>query len=341
MHRSSLVHRVIRRVASFAIYLVLQVAFLPLALVGAALVISRQLVVSRRLGVSHTAIRALAGRWTMHIFGIRNDPAALQLFRVLPNVSVFGFWLVFFPLWAAYRTTGATLGYPRVPPEGAERIGDLLVARTLYLDRILARRANGMEQVVVLGAGYDTRAYGAPETDGLAWFELDRAATQRLKAAALRRAGVDAAHVTLVEVDFSREDAFAELLARGYDPQAKTLFLWEGVTLYLQEQEVRKTLRDIRRHAAPGSVLAADFYGERMIRAGSGALARKTLAYTNEVFRFGLPFGSDWEQTLHRFLAAEGLLPAATYFLGRANPRGPFAAVVECRLSPDDPAPDA
>ena len=329
---------VLTRVASFAVYLLIQLACLPLTLAGAVLVIYRQLAVSRRLGASHTAVRALAGRWTMHLFGIRKDPAAVELFRVLPNVSLLGFWFVFFPMWAAYRMTGATLGYPRVPLEGEERMGDLLVARTLYLDRILRRQADGMEQVVVLGAGFDTRAYGTLRRHALRWFELDRAATQRLKTTALHRGGVDTAHVTFVEVDFSREGAFQELLARGYDPGAKTLFLWEGVTLYLREEEVRQTLRDIRRHASGDSVLAVDFYGERMIRAGSGALARKTLAFTNETFRFGLPFASDWERTLHGFLAAEGLVAGETYFLGRTNPRGPFAVVVECRLAADHPA---
>ena len=320
------------RIASVVVYPVLQIACLPLALVGAVLVIYRQLIVSRRLGASHTASRVLGHRWLMHVFGIRENPAAVRLASVQPNAGVLGYWLIFFPLWIAYRMRGAPLGYPRVPTPGREAVGDTVVARTVRIDRMLARLAGDVEQLVLLGGGYDTRAYGALKRDGRAWFEMDRAATQRLKVAGLRRAGIDAAHVTFVEVDFGREDAFRKLREQGFDPEKRTLFLWEGVTIYLWEREVRKTLRDVRRHASPGSALVADFYAERVIRYASGALARWTLSLTQEEFRFGLPFETDWDQTLRRFLESEGLHAEEIDFMGRANPRGPFGAVVACRL---------
>ena len=67
-------------------------------------------------------------------------------------------------------------------------------------------------------AGYDTRAYGEPKQDGLAIFELDRARTQELKVASLGKAGIDAARVTFVPVDFSRDDAFKQLRGRRLRP---------------------------------------------------------------------------------------------------------------------------
>ena len=87
-----------------------------------------------------------------------------------------------------YKLSGAYFLYPRVPVEGAEKIRDVVVARTLYFDRIIERIVPEMEQFVLLGAGYDTRAYGELKRDGLAFFELDQAKTQRLKVASLRQA---------------------------------------------------------------------------------------------------------------------------------------------------------
>ena len=185
-----------------------------------------------------------------------------------------------------------------------------------------------MDQFVLLGAGYDTRAYGALMRDTLTFFELDRENTQELKVAHLREAGIDADHVRFVTVDFEKEDAFAKLEAAGYDPSKKTLFLWEGVTLYLAEENVRSTLRDIHHHAAPGSVMVADLYGERFLQRVSPR-ARKMLEYTNEGLGFALPFAADAQQVLREFLKSEGMTQGETCFMGTAHEEGPFMVVVE------------
>jgi methyltransferase (TIGR00027 family) len=186
-----------------------------------------------------------------------------------------------------------------------------------------------VEQFVLLGAGFDTRPYGTLERQGLAFFELDQPTTQELKIEGLLAAGIDTSHVTFVEVDFSEESVFQKLRANGYDPSKKTLFLWEGVTLYLDEVDVRKTLQDIRGHTAAGSVVVADFYGERMIRAGSGSVGRKALEYSNEGFGFGLPFATDFKDSLRDFLDSEGVKQGESYFMGRSSSKGPFMVVVE------------
>jgi methyltransferase (TIGR00027 family) len=232
-------------------------------------------------------------------------------------------------MWVKHKMSGTYFGYPRVPEEGAEGIGDIIVARTLYFDRIIERVVGDVEQFVLLGAGFDTRPYGTLKRQGLAFFELDQRTTQELKIEGLHAAGIDTSHVTFIEVDFSEESAFEKLRAKGYDPSRKTLFLWEGVTLYLDETDVRRTLRDIRGHAAAGSVVVADFYGERMIRAGSGSVGRKALQYTNEGFGFGLPFATDFENSLRTFLESEGIKEGESYFMGRSSSKGPYMVVVE------------
>jgi methyltransferase (TIGR00027 family) len=319
---------VIMRLVAFVLFVVLQIAFLPLTLVGLVLVTYKQMVVSKRLGVSQTGVEVIHGRWTMHVFDIRKDPAAARLAGAMPNASTFGLWLFLFPLWVKYKLSGTYFAYPRVPELGTEGIADLVIARTLYFDRIIERVVVDAEQFVLLGAGYDTRAYGALRDEGLAFFELDMPATQGHKIAGLQRAGIATDHVTFVPVDLSKESAFEKLLARGYDPRKTTLFLWEGVTLYLKEDDVRKTLREIRAHAAPGSVVVADIYAQRMIRMGSGAIG-KTLEYTGEAMSFGLPFAHDHDDVLQRFLESEGIAQGETYFMGTTSAKGPFAVVAE------------
>jgi methyltransferase (TIGR00027 family) len=316
-------------IISFLVFVVLQIAFLPLAIVGLVLVISRQLIVSKRLGVSQTGIKVLHGRWTMHVFDIRRDWGTARLSHVLPNSSPLGLWLVLAPLWVKYKLSGSYFGYPRIPEEGAETIADIITARTLYFDRIMERVADDMSQFVVLGAGYDARAYGQLKRDGLACYELDQTKTQELKVAALTRAGIEADHVTFVSVDFSREDVFEKLETAGYDSTKKTLFLWEGVTLYLAEEDVRRTMRDIREHSAPGSVVVADLYADRMIQMVSKARAKKALDYTGEGMDFGLPFSGNFEHTLEHFLQSEDMSRGETYFMGRTHKKGPFGVVVE------------
>ncbi len=314
---------------SFIIFVTLQIIFIPIGLLGVLIVAYKQMVVSKRIGVSQTAIEVLNGRWAMHVFGIRQDKAADKLAGSMPNTSTIGLWLCLFPLWVKFKISSRYFGYPRVPKEGEEVIADIVVARTLYFDQIIDRLADRMEQFVLLGAGYDTRAYGALKSRGLTFFELDQPMTQKLKVASIRVAGIDSSHVNFVSVDFSQESVFEKLRASGYDPNKKTIFLWEGVTLYLTEADVRKTLQGIRGNAAPESAVVADFYGERMIKAGSGSVGRKALGYTNEGFGFGLPFVPNFENILKDFLDSEGLKLAQTYFMGTSSTKGPFMVVAE------------
>ena len=173
------------RPLSFLVFLVLQIAFLPLVVVGFVMVAYKQMVVSKRLGVSQTMVEVLNGRWTMHVFELRQDVASLRLARCVPNTSTLGLWLVLGPLWVKYKLSGEYFGYPRVPDEGREGLSDFLMTRTLYIDRIIRRAVSDMDQFVVLGAGYDTRAYGEFKRDGTAIFELDQARAQELKVATM------------------------------------------------------------------------------------------------------------------------------------------------------------
>ena len=131
------------------------------------------------------------------------------------------------------------------------------VARTRLIDDHLRRAlADGLDQVVLLGAGFDARAY---RIDGIAAarvFELDLPRTLETKRETVaRRLGGLPGHVRYVAVDLDRTMLDEALPAAGLRPDARAVFVWEGVTNYLTEAGVDATLRSLRAVAAPGSRL--------------------------------------------------------------------------------------
>jgi len=320
------------KLLSWLVYVPLQIATLPLAIVGAATVAYRQLVVSQRLGVSQTAIEILNGRWTLHVFGLRDDPGVARLAPALRNTSTWGLWLALFPLWVKAKIAGEPGIYPRLVPHDRAGIAEMVPSRTAAFDEVIARRLGEVEQFVILGAGMDTRAYGTLGLDRVDVFELDRAETQRLKRETLERAGVDTRHVTFVSVDFATEDPFEKLTAHGYDRRKQTLFLWEGVTLYLTERSVRETLGRVKANAAPGSTLVVDIYGERMLALARRRGAERTLAMTAEGLQFGLSFADDWDAELAAFVESAAYRQRETHFMGTRHDKGPFMVVVALQV---------
>ena len=166
-------------ILSWIVYIPLQIVFLPLVILGTVLVAYKQIIVSKRLGLSLTAIEVLNGRWTMHWFGIRKDDAAASLAAILPNTSLFGLRLSLLPLWVKYKIAGELALYPRIPEPGSEALIDLIVARTLYFDRVIERVVSHVDQVVIMGAGYDVRAYGEMQDRSVDFFELDQPSIQK------------------------------------------------------------------------------------------------------------------------------------------------------------------
>jgi methyltransferase (TIGR00027 family) len=126
-----------------------------------------------------------------------------------------------------------------------------VIARTAYIDDVVRNAVTaGIDQVVILGAGFDGRAHRMPELGGVTVFEVDQADTQAQKRAKLP----DAAGVRYVAVDFLRDDAGQVLEAAGWEPRRRSLFIWEGVTGYLTEPAVVSVLRWIAT-TAPGTTV--------------------------------------------------------------------------------------
>jgi methyltransferase (TIGR00027 family) len=138
----------------------------------------------------------------------------------------------------------------------------LVNARTHKIDQTLKdMEAAGLEQVVVLGAGFDTRAYRfAEKMPQVRFFELDLPATlQRKKEMVKEIIGRVPDYVAYAPIDFNTETIEEALVRVGYDPAKKTFFIWEGVSMYITEQAVKGTLQFIANRSAPGSAVVFDY----------------------------------------------------------------------------------
>lgn len=134
-----------------------------------------------------------------------------------------------------------------------------LQARTKYLDDLFVTVISGIRQLVILGAGLDTRPYRfADRLTGIHVFEVDHPGTAAWKRERIHRLGCSTEHVTYIAMDFNVDRLDESLQQAGYDPAKTTFFLWEGVVMYLPRESVEKTIAIIAR-AAPGSSVAFDY----------------------------------------------------------------------------------
>jgi methyltransferase (TIGR00027 family) len=188
-----------------------------------------------------------------------------------------------------------------------------VVARTRLIDDAIAAELHGSsgplaeppEQFVVLGAGFDTRAYRLPGLRALAVFEVDHPDTQATKRRLLERAlGAVPATLRFVACDFTRGALASAMAAAGWREPARSLILWEGVTNYLTADAVDATLRWCA-SAAPGSLLLFTYVHrdilERPERFVGTPQLFASLERAGERFTFGIDPGE-----LAGFLAARG-----------------------------------
>jgi methyltransferase (TIGR00027 family) len=152
----------------------------------------------------------------------------------------------------------------RCNDEARERVLDqldVLPVRTATIDRAVADALNaGITQVVILGAGFDTRAYRLENIEKATVFEVDHRLTQEDKKRRAQLLPAPRARLVWVEVDFENDDLAQRLRAEGHDSSLATLWLWEGVVMYLLDDAVISTLRCVQALSANGSRLVVQYH---------------------------------------------------------------------------------
>jgi len=178
--------------------------------------------------------------------------------------------------------------------------------RTRVIDDALrAFVARGGRQLVLLGAGYDTRALRLRELAGVRVFEIDHPATQGHKREVLDRIGARSPSTYLAWNFEARPmtELPGALTEIGHDPKAISFTIWEGVTMYLTEGAIDASLRAIRSWSAPGSELAMTYFARTRITEPS--LATRVISAV--VARVGEPWKWGWDPSeLPRYLADRG-----------------------------------
>jgi methyltransferase (TIGR00027 family) len=166
-----------------------------------------------------------------------------------------------------------------------------MACRKHFIDDKLAEALDTIDAVVILGAGFDTRPYRLTRRVRIPVFEVDLPVNIARKAKAVRRAlGDPPLSVRLVALDFERDDLLTALAEHGYHTDYRAFFICEGVTQYLTEDGVRRTLAGLRA-AAPGSRFVFTYVRRDFID-GTNLYGTRTL-YRNtrerqQLWQFGL-----------------------------------------------------
>ena len=124
---------------------------------------------------------------------------------------------------------------------------DLVKIRTKYFDdRLEEQILSGFRQVVILGAGLDTRAVRKPAT-GVTYFEIDDAATLKLKQTCYHEQGVQA-NVRFIPGNYVTDGLIDLLRENDFDFDLPTYLIWEGNTMYLPLESTKHTMTQLRKH---------------------------------------------------------------------------------------------
>lgn len=181
------------------------------------------------------------------------------------------------------------------------------VARTRLIDEAVCKALEGgARQVVILGAGFDSRAYRIPGIDRATIFEVDHPATSELKLKLTRNAlGSVPGNVRFVQTDFNQQALTTVLENAGYSASLQTVFVWEGVSNYLTSEAVDSTLLLCSR-AAPKSQLVFTYIDERILADPQSFYGAekivKLLSDVGEKWTFGID-----PQQLESYLKQRGL----------------------------------
>ena len=157
----------------------------------------------------------------------------------------------------------ARAGHRTIGLEAARVMADMMALRTVAIDAAVRDAiASGAKQLVILGAGYDGRAWRMPELAGVKVFEVDHPATQGQKRARVAELPPAIGTIRFVPIDFTRESLDTVLERAGHDRSVPTCWIWEGVVMYLTHDVMRGTLAKIADHSAPGSTIIVNYHTE-------------------------------------------------------------------------------
>jgi methyltransferase (TIGR00027 family) len=186
-------------------------------------------------------------------------------------------------------------------------IYEYTIARTKYIDAVFNEiLAEGFDQILIFGAGFDTRALRfQTEAGDTKIFELDVQITQEAKLGQYKKRGLTIpANVEFISIDFDNDSLSEKLDAVGFLKDGRTLFVLEGLLMYLQPESVDETFRVIEKFSGKGSEVLFDYVRASVLRQEGSCYGEKdivkSVAKTGEQWYFGIEEG-DLKQFLEKY----------------------------------------
>ncbi len=314
------------------LYTLIQIIFIPFAIIGIIIAIYKEMGKSKKLGVSFSAIKALQYRWLMHYFNTRPDPISVAFTKKFPCESHFGMWSIMGPLIISQRLFGFTTRLGKLVEPGEETAGSTAGIRVLMFDKVMEKYVDEMEQIVLPGAGFDLMTLQFTKGKKVKVFELDQVNTLNVKVETLKKAGIEHDWITYIPVDYANESWVDKLLEAGFDKTKKTLFLWQSVSLYLEADIVKENLREMADLCVDGSIIAQDFYS-KVFSSGEYSKAAKNflsiIEKMGESSKFGIDMSDDPKAAVELFLKECGLKMTEYIQFGEKLDIEPFYCIVE------------
>ena len=182
-----------------------------------------------------------------------------------------------------------------------------LITRVRYFDDYLKKciTAN-FKQIVILGAGYDTRAYRIVGIQNLNVFEVDHPNTQNYKLHKIKDIYLSTPqHVTYVPIDFETQKLSQELYNNGYNKSLKTLFIIEGLIYYIPPKAATETLTFIAKNSGNGSAVIFDYFPESVVNGDNKTEIAQNLRIFPQLQGEPLQFGIN-EEKIEKYLKKFG-----------------------------------
>ena len=182
-----------------------------------------------------------------------------------------------------------------------------IIARVRYFDDYVMKYIeDGVEQLLILGAGYDTRAYRIKELKDIKVFEVDHPSTQSFKIKKIRDIfGTIPYNVSYVSLDFEFEELGQKLFENGYESSKKTLLIMEGLIMYIPKGAVQKIFSFFTINSGTDSSIIFDYYPESVVNGSCkqeiGINIRNFVIQQGEPLQFGIE-----EESIREFLSDNG-----------------------------------
>ena len=319
------------RILQNCTYILLQIILLPISLIGMIYANYRQQKKSKKAKISYTAGQVIQGQWILHYFNIRKDHNIIKFIKKFPAESHIGFYMMFSAAILANKLVDFV---PKALIKN--NLDDIssysfLFFRTKKIDHLIKCNIEKVEQFVVLGAGFDLRSIRY-NNDKLKVFELDKKNTQNFKLNTLKKAKIITNNISYIECDLNNSDWSIDLIKQGFKKNKKTLFLFESVGCYLEENIVNNILSTINNISSKGSILIQDLYSTRFLHKDEFLRVKrgkKLIKKFGENWNFSINMDNNVELEISKLLEKNNLTPLENYICGKnsTKSKNPFYAI--------------